>query len=194
MVNIAEIKRRAGILDVWAASGGPELRGNRGPAFWRQGTGYNVALDAQRGLWHDFVTGDGGDVITLVQTVRQCSFLEAVEWLARHTGVAVSTWIRRAEDTTNWREDLEAATWWRITAVVLAEDTLASLSSYDPDRRSLTALLQTVRLGDAALVEEYRQWRKRLPQLTADMTRAGQRSDARIQRRLALWIAGGMSA
>ena len=56
--NIAEIKRRADIRDVWSALGGPELRGNRGQAFWRGGDGYSVALDFEKGLWHDHRDGD----------------------------------------------------------------------------------------------------------------------------------------
>ncbi len=193
MVTITEIKARAHIGDVWSALGGGELRGNRGQAFWRGGDGYSIALDPEKGVWFDHVAGDGGDVLSLIEVARACSFREAVEWLAAHMGVTVSSSTRHADDT-DWRADLNAATWWKITAEVMAEDALASLSCDDPERADLTAMLTRMRLGDAALVDEYRMWRKLDPQLTAAMTRAGQRSDARIQRRLALWIAGGMRA
>jgi hypothetical protein len=189
MVNITEIKRRADIRDVWTALGGGKLRGNRGQAFWRKGDGFSISLDVERGLWHDHRDGVGGDVVTLVRTVQQCGFLEAAEWLAAHTGVRVSKWIERQNDAdTDWRSDLEAATWWSMAAIILADDALAAAELGDPARYDLTALLARLRLGDAVLVDEYRNWRKRHPQLTAAMTRAGQRSDARVQRRLALWL------
>jgi hypothetical protein len=69
------------ILDVWGALGGNDLRRGRGRAFWRNGDGFNVSLDAKRGLWHDFVTGEGGGVAALVQAARGCDRREALQWL-----------------------------------------------------------------------------------------------------------------
>jgi hypothetical protein len=187
--DIPEIKRRADICEVWAALGGRKLRRLRGQAWWRGGDGYSVSLDAQRGLWHDHVTGDGGDVVTLVRVVRGCGFIEAADWLAHHTGVRVSEWIRDHGETDNdWPTDLKWAEYWAITAEMLAEDALASLPYWHPERRDLTVLITTINLGGAALVDEYRQWRRRNPKLTSFLAHAGQRSDARIQRRLALWL------
>ena len=54
----------------------------------------------------------------------------------------------------------------------------------------MTQLLSTVRAGDAALVHEFREWRRREPALTAGMCRAGRLHDARTQRKLALWLRG----
>ena len=128
-LDLSEIKRRADIRDVWAALGGGKLRGGRGQAFWRKGDGYSVSLDVDRGLWHDFVSGEGGDVLTLVEVARECSFREAAEWLANHTGIEFphdTVW--GVAPTADWRSDLRAATWWRMAAVNLAEDALASLS------------------------------------------------------------------
>lgn len=190
MSNIAEIKRAANIVQAWAALGGPKLRGNHGQAFWRNGDGYNVALDAERGLWYDHVANQGGDVVALVQTVRQCSFRDAIEWLADFTGIdhiSGPVHYRRDADT-GWLTDLKWATYWKIAVEAMAEDTLAALSCTHPDRRDITSLLRTIRLGDASLVEEYRRWRKRNPQFTAAMAKAGERSDARVQRRLASWV------
>ncbi len=97
MASIAEIKARANIQHVWAALGGGELRGNRGQAFWRGGDGYSVALDPKRGLWHDFVAGEGGDVIALVEQVRECDFKAAAAWLADFTGMDLSGSPRRSD-------------------------------------------------------------------------------------------------
>jgi hypothetical protein len=88
----------------------------------------------------------------------------------------------------DWHTDLRWATWWRTPAEILAEKSLASLPYWHPERAGLTALLTSIRLGDAPLVAEYRAWRERDPELTTALARAGQRSDARIQRRLAHWL------
>ena len=45
------------ITDVWAALGGGPLRQRRGQAFWRDGDGYNVSLNDDKGCWHDFRYG-----------------------------------------------------------------------------------------------------------------------------------------
>src|SRR5262249_2891561 len=157
--DVAELKRRADLIEIWHRLGGGPLRRGRGQAFWRNGNGYSVSLDPEKQLWHDFATGDGGDVIALVQTIRKCGFLEAAEWLANHTGVRVSKWIQRdAHADNNWATDLRTATWWRMSAEALAEHALQSLDPVHPERRDLTALLATIQLSDAALVNEYRQW------------------------------------
>jgi hypothetical protein len=191
MTSIAEIKRAASIHDVWSALGGPPLRHGRGQAFWRGGTGYNVAINAERGTWHDFVANTGGDVVELVRTVRGCDFRGAVDWLADFAGISkapdnINSFSR--DPDTDWPTDLKWATYWKIAAEALAEQALREMSPWDLERRGLTSLLCTIRLGDAALVEEYRLWRRRHPKLTHAMTQAGKRSDARVQRRLARWI------
>lgn len=187
--SLAEIKSRADIRDVYRALGGAELRGCRGRAFWRDGHDYNVSIDAQRGVWHDFVTGDGGDVVTLVEVARQCSFVEAVAWLAQFVGVAIdgSANSGRATDA-DWPRDLRMATWWSIAAASEAERALAALPFNDLQRRGLTDLLRTIRLGDLSLVTEYRAWRQREPKLTAAMVRAGRLSRTRLKRRYERWI------
>jgi hypothetical protein len=190
MASIAEIKRRADIRDVWAALGGGKLRGSRGQAFWRGGDGYSVALDPNRGLWHDFVAGEGGDVIALVEQVRECDFKAAAAWLAEFTGTDLSGSPRRSDyrPDTDWAADLRWAIWWARGAELYAEWVLEELPCWSSHRRGPTVLLQTIRLGDAVLVNEYREWRRRNPKLAAAIAHAGQRSDARLQRRLALWL------
>ena len=54
--STAEVLNRLKISDVYQALGGPKLRHNRGPAFWRGGDGFNVSLEDPRGVWHDFTT------------------------------------------------------------------------------------------------------------------------------------------
>jgi hypothetical protein len=187
-----DIKSRISIRDAWSALGGGKLRANRGQGFWRGGDGYSVALYPDRGAWHDFVANEGGDVIALVQTARQCGFREAVGWLADLAGIPKAVDIVTSfprEDDSGWAADLVWATWWRMATETFAEYALESLDCAHAERRGLTTLLRTIRLGDAALVAEYRKWRQRDSQLTTAMAKAGQRSDARTQRRLARWIA-----
>jgi hypothetical protein len=188
--NIAELKRHADIRGVWFALGGGELRHGRGQAFWRNGDSHSIALDLKKNVWFDHVAGVGGDVVALVRTVQQCGFTAAAKWLGEFTGITA------AEGTagittymgTDWETDFRAATSWKLTAEALAEWALETLPYYDPERRELTQLLRTIRLGDSALVHEYREWRTRHPRLTAGMVHAGRLHDARIQRRLAHWI------
>jgi hypothetical protein len=188
--SIVAIKSRASILDVWSALGGAPLRHGRGVAFWRKvADGYNVSLDARQNLWHDFVTGEGGDVIALVETVRGCDFKQALQWLADHVGVNLSPvpGRRAAPSDPNWRVDLARAEWWLIAAVHLAEYTLDEiLPDAHAERQAQTQFLVSIRLGEASLVAQYRSFRECNPQLTAAMVLAGSRSEARSQRRVAL--------
>jgi hypothetical protein len=192
MNSIAEIKLQANITQVWAALGGGKLRGNRGQAFWRDGDGYNVALYPQTGTWRDFVAGDGGDVVALVRTVRQCDFLAAAQWLADFTGMpalkAGSNATSFSHYDTDWAADLRRATWWAEAAEIMAEFVLEELSPNNPERFGLTQLLKAVRLGDASTVAEYRAWRARDPRMTAGLERAGRLHDASVQRKLARWL------
>jgi hypothetical protein len=195
MPIISDLISRCDICSVWGALGGSPLRGRRGRAFWRGGTHDSVALDLDRGLWFDHGAGEGGDAVALVQRVAGCDFREAVRWLADLTGAPEMS--ARAEsrpapgEAAGWIADLKWARWWAVAAGALAELVLAQMKPSDPQREAMTALLRALRLGDAALVAEYREWRTREPALTRALARAGQRADARTQRNLAEWIRRG---
>ncbi len=50
----------------------------RGPATYRNGDNPTAfAVDLERGIWHDFVTGDGGDCISLAMLCTGTSFKDA---------------------------------------------------------------------------------------------------------------------
>jgi hypothetical protein len=136
------------------------------------------------------VTGEGGDVIALVRTARQCDFKEALQWLADFTGVAFTgdTQQHRDDVDSDWPGDLKRARWWRVTAQVLAEWALEELAPTDPERWVYTSLLQRIRSTDKALVNSYLEWRKRDPKFTAAMTHAGRLRSAQVQRQLAQQI------
>ena len=78
------------IAEVWRALGGGELRRGRGRAFWRDGDGFNVGIDSQRGTWRDFATNEGGGKLKLIQTVLNCSKQDAFKWLADLAGIRLS--------------------------------------------------------------------------------------------------------
>ena len=73
------------IAAVWTMLGGGPLKrfGSkyRGQAWWRNGDGWNVSIDRDKGVWHDKVTRRGGGILHLVADVRGCSLSEAAQWL-----------------------------------------------------------------------------------------------------------------
>jgi hypothetical protein len=79
--------RAVPMLDVAEHLGIRELKRNgksyRGPCPIHQGDGPNFSVNPERGLFHCFVCGEGGDAIRLVERVRGCSFPEAVRELTQ---------------------------------------------------------------------------------------------------------------
>ena len=86
-MNAATVLPRIADLDikaVWSELGGGQLHSNRGRAFWRDGDGFNVALDV--GVWFDHGRNTGGGVLDLVETARGCDKRAALGWLTDHFG------------------------------------------------------------------------------------------------------------
>ncbi len=186
-----EIVSRARISDVWVALGGDQPKRGRAPAFYRDGDNPEaVSLDDRRGVWYDYRDNVGGGVLALIQRVRCCRSREALHWLACHFGISVPRdtppGIRR-----QWQregDERRAAHWWGIGAAALAEEALSDERLLN--RADMTRLLGIVRTGGAVLLAEYRAWRVALPAMTRALTWAGRRSEVRIQRLLAEYIAG----
>lgn len=88
--------------------------------------------------------------------------------------------------------DLERARYWARATAIFTEWMLETLDSTDPRRRPLTDLLRTLTVGDEAVLGEYRAFRALDPTLAAGLVYAGRMRNARLQRRLARWIQGGM--
>ena len=76
------------ILEVWTAAGGAPLRGTRGRAFWRNGDGYNIAIDSMKGTWFDHASGTGGGIVALVEIAIGGGRRTALEWLAQNFGIS----------------------------------------------------------------------------------------------------------
>jgi phage/plasmid primase-like uncharacterized protein len=62
-------------------------RTRRAPCVIHSGSNSSAFVWRDSGLWHCHSCGRGGDKIALVREVRQCSFREAVEFLAALAGV-----------------------------------------------------------------------------------------------------------
>lgn len=75
------------IADVWGQLGGAEPRGRRARAFWRDGDGFSVSLDAEKNVFFDFAAGSGGGVLALVEAALGCGRAEALRWLEIHCGL-----------------------------------------------------------------------------------------------------------
>ncbi len=88
-MTVGDLLDRASISDVWADLGGGELRHGRGKAFWRDGDAYSVSLNQDKNVFFDFVTGTGGGVLMLIETVLGCDRRNALRWLADHLGVSL---------------------------------------------------------------------------------------------------------
>jgi hypothetical protein len=97
----------------------------RGVATWRKGKNLSVSFDDSKNVWHDFVSGEAGGVVSLVQRLRGCDKKEAVEWLANFAGVPLREptdaerrqWRSargEAESLVRWKaETLDALRWQR---------------------------------------------------------------------------------
>jgi hypothetical protein len=89
-MDVNQIIFRQPISAIWQALGGDAPRRGRAPAFYRKGDNPgSVSLNDEKGCWHDFVTGNGGGVLDLVQLVRGGSRREAIRWLSELVGVPI---------------------------------------------------------------------------------------------------------
>jgi hypothetical protein len=192
------------ISGVYAALGGLKLRGNRGRAFWRDGDGFNVALNDEKGTWYDHRDKRGGGVLDLIVQVRGGSKADALRWLADFAGIGLTHKpVTAAERTAYVREraalerDLPDARYWRRALVVMIEDDLFLLkaalfdASEGPANTYLIAAYERIlarlrHAGDTVLVFEYRAWRAELPRECAALVRwARERERAEVRALLA---------
>ena len=175
------------IADAWLALGGESLRGKRGKAFWRDGDGYNIALDTTKGTWFDHRDGRGGGVLGLVETALGCTRSAALQWLETNCGLDPLRQIS-PDQRRNYRQERDDSEHFGIAAKALAEHMLDRLDACNPERVDYTRLIRIVRAGGTALIEEFGTWLESDHDLTRAMVRAGESSIARMQRRLAFFL------
>ena len=194
--NASEILARIRISDVYRALTQTDPRRTstdslRGRAVWRNGDGFSVSLNDSRGLWHDFVTHDGGGVLDLIVRVRGGSYQDALRWLAVLVGFPLDDQPLTLEERRRWAQRLRVigttlpqARNWRRAAAILCECLLEKLKdqffsgSFEVLSRELsdvTRLLARVRhLDGAELVAEYHLWLQHEAALTIGMVRAAE--------------------
>ena len=90
--DVKELKEKGDIVEICEALGirlkkaGKEYRGfspfnsERTPSFF---------VNRNEGVFKDFSSGKGGDMIELVEQVMNISFVQAMEWLGKHLGIEV---------------------------------------------------------------------------------------------------------
>jgi hypothetical protein len=105
----------------------------RARAVWRDGDGYNVALDDSRGCWYDFKTGDHGGVLALVQHVRGGTKQEALKWVASFAGMELDDHQLTSVERERYRQQ-----------IVIAKREAADLKAW---RDGLLAVLREHRNG-----------------------------------------------
>jgi phage/plasmid primase-like uncharacterized protein len=121
-------------------------RARRARCLLHSGSNPTAFAWREDGRWHCFVCGKGGDRIALVIAVRQCSFRDAVAYLAQLAGVefrARSVSRREIEHRQQRRERAERAA-WRIA------DEIGRLRGYYTDALHRTDRLQS-RIGKELL-------------------------------------------
>ena len=178
------------ISEVYRALGGPELRGMRGPAFWRGGDGLNVSLDDARGVWHDFRDDSGGGVLDLIIQARGGTRADALRWVADLVGIPLDDHPLSPKDRARWaaeRRELERnlpeARLWRRAAIEMSEQLLDVMKAaffggpsdqidFDGIRNTTKLLSRLRRIDGPELVTEFRSWMESHPGLTAGMVRA----------------------
>jgi hypothetical protein len=178
------------ISEVYRALGGPELRKMRGPAFWRDGDGLNISLDDSRGVWHDFVTEQGGGVLDLIIQARGGNRADALRWAADLVGIALDDKPLSAADRARWaaeqrelRRELPKARYWRRAAIEMSEQLLDVMKAaffggpsdqidFDGIRNTTNLLSKLRRIDGRELVTEFQSWMESHPGLTAGMIRA----------------------
>lgn len=143
MSAATEVIDRVRISEIWSALGGGPLRQGRGPAFWRDGDGLNVSLNDQKGVWHDFVSGEGGGVLDLVQRVRGGSRADALQFVADVAGVTLESKPLSKGDRREYalhrrqaRSLAQQCAWW-VRAVVQALERLKAQAYEDGDIHTL---------------------------------------------------------
>ena len=112
-----EIKARLAIEDVISQyielkRAGKTLKG-RSP--WGVDKTPSFMVSPEKGIWHDFSAGKGGDVISFVMEVEGLTFMEAMEKLAAMAGVDLEKYKKRgnkdvAKRKARAKEALELAT------------------------------------------------------------------------------------
>jgi hypothetical protein len=157
------------------------------------------AASIHRGRFHCFSCGVDLDPIGFVQRARGLDFAGALEFLAARYGVAIDRRRLSPGERAEWtahrraiRRDLPIARYWKWAALGVCDEVLedckAKLFAVGTDvtadeLQRLTAFGVLLRRMDGpALVDEWKGWKRREPELTSALAHVG-RARARGERR-----------
>jgi hypothetical protein len=205
------ICEQVSIIDVYETLTGIKPRPTganraRGRAKWRDGDGLNVSLDDSRGVWHDFVSDEGGGVLDLVQRIRGGSRQEALKWVADFAGVPLDDQPLSREQRREWalerrrtEQHMRAAEVWRRAAVNLTDELLDRLKTalFDPTLpwpeigeiyRVENMLRQLQNLEGTGLVDEYLDWAASHPKTTSALVQFGMVLEAEDERMVKAYL------
>src|SRR5437879_1448523 len=92
-----EIRQRVDLVELASAHVSLKKAGRhyKGLCPFHQEKTPSFHIDRERGLWHCFGCGEGGDIFDFVMRISSLSFTEAAETLARRAGVRLERTRRR---------------------------------------------------------------------------------------------------
>ena len=176
------------IMQVWTMLGGGHLRGGRGQAFWRDGKGYNVSLEPDKGAWFDHRDGVGGGILDLA-VKGLGSRQEAIKWLQDNCGLDAG---KPMEDKSAWvkfKREEECARYFRVSLRIMSELALDTVSYDDPERQTYTDLIRQCKGADKhKFLELYRSWAQGQPDMTRGLVASGRKSLQRTEKSIMDWI------
>ena len=71
-----------------------------------------LSVDDQKGLWHCFHEGLGGDVIDWVSRHRNMDFMQAIEWLCGEYNHSMPNWTAEQKQAMESRQQEQARIGW----------------------------------------------------------------------------------
>jgi hypothetical protein len=210
-ITVPDLLAQVRISSVYEALTGKKPRRTgadtwRAPAAWRGGDGFNVSLDDSRGVWHDFVTDEGGGMLDLITRIVGGGRQDALKWVADFAGIHLDDGPLPPEQRQQWAEErrqverhLSAAKLWQSAVTKLTDELLDSLKAalFDPTLpwpevgeiyhvEQLLSRLQ--RLDGGELVEEYTWWATRYPNTTAGLVRTARAREQAKRRALMAFL------
>ncbi len=151
MNEVEEIKSR---LDIAEVIGGyiqlkPAGRNFKALSPFKQERTPSFIVSPEKNIWHDFSTGEGGDVFSFVMKMEGVSFSEALEMLARRAGVEL-TRSRTRGPSADTRQKLYDAVEAAVKYYHLSLSKNKTALEYLKKERNLTpATIKAFRLGYA---------------------------------------------
>ncbi len=93
MDEVDEIKQRLDVVEVVGSylQLKPAGRNFKGLSPFKQEKTPSFMVSPEKGIWHDFSSGQGGDIFTFVQIMEGVEFREALEILAKRAGVELKS-------------------------------------------------------------------------------------------------------